>query len=258
MGLVVGVILALTGAGGGILAVPVLVFGAHQQVAEAAPIGLLAVAMAATLGAVLGLRAGIVRYRAAALVSAFGMLVSPAGLWIAHRVHNSWLTMLFACVLFMVALRILVRAGTRHESRLRVKRAPCVRHASTGRLVWTPPCARALAASGAVAGLLSGLLGVGGGFVMVPALSRYTDLDMKSVVATSLAIVALVSLAGVVASLASGVMIWTVAIPFSVGAMSGMAAGRVIEHRLAGPHLQRLFALVSMAVAVGMIVHVIL
>lgn len=60
-GFVVGIILALKGAGGGILAVPALVFGAHQGIAEAAPIGLLAVAMAAVLGAVIGLRTGIVR-----------------------------------------------------------------------------------------------------------------------------------------------------------------------------------------------------
>lgn len=90
---------------------------------------------------------------------------------------------------------------------------------------------------------------------MVPALSRYTDLDIKSIVATSLAIVALVSLGGVVASLLSGAMIWAVAIPFSAGAMIGMAAGRRLADRLAGPHLQRLFAILSVAVAIGLIAH---
>jgi uncharacterized membrane protein YfcA len=85
LGGVVGLILALTGAGGGILAVPLLVFGAGATVAEAAPVGLMAVGMAATLGAVLGLRAGNVRYRAALLIAATGMLLSPAGLWIARR-----------------------------------------------------------------------------------------------------------------------------------------------------------------------------
>ena len=61
LGLIVGVILALTGAGGGILAVPLLVFGAGLRVAEAGPIGLLAVGMAAALGAGLGLKAGTVQ-----------------------------------------------------------------------------------------------------------------------------------------------------------------------------------------------------
>ena len=58
LGLIVGVILGLTGAGGGILAVPLLVFGVGLSVAEAGPIGLLAVGMAAALGAGLGLKAG--------------------------------------------------------------------------------------------------------------------------------------------------------------------------------------------------------
>ncbi|HJU70210.1 MAG TPA: sulfite exporter TauE/SafE family protein, partial [Paucimonas sp.] len=85
LGIIVGVVLALTGAGGGILAVPLLIFGARLGVAEAGPIGLLAVGMAATLGALLGLRAGTVRYRAALLVACAGMLFSPAGIWLAQR-----------------------------------------------------------------------------------------------------------------------------------------------------------------------------
>ena len=67
MGAAVGVILALTGAGGGILAVPMLVFGLHMSLVEAAPVGLLAVGLASAVGALLGLREGVVRYRAAAI-----------------------------------------------------------------------------------------------------------------------------------------------------------------------------------------------
>lgn len=254
LGVIVGLILALTGAGGGILAVPLLVFGAHQRIAEAAPIGLLAVAMAATVGGTLGFRTGIVRYRAAVVVSAAGMFTSPLGLWLGRRVDNSWLAVLFAGVLLIAALRIFRKPGNRECTERRpTTSAPCLRNAVTGRLVWTLPCFRALAASGAVAGLLSGLLGVGGGFVMVPALSHYTDLDMKSVVATSLAIVALVSWGGVAASLAGGVMIWAIAVPFTTGATIGMAAGRLIADRLAGPHLQRMFAVVSAIVAIALI-----
>jgi uncharacterized protein len=257
LGFVVGIILALTGAGGGILAVPALVFGAHQGIAEAAPIGLLAVAMAAAFGAVIGLRAGIVRYRAAAVVSGVGMCVSPLGLWLAHRVDDAWLTLLFACVLLFVALRIFRQAGKRRADKTRrVALAPCLRNEATGRFVWTVPCARALAGSGALAGLLSGLIGVGGGFVMVPALSRFTDLDIKSIVATSLAIVALVSLAGVAASLAAGIMVWPVAVPFSSGAIIGMGTGRLIAGRLPGHYLQHLFAAVSIGVAIALIVRV--
>jgi uncharacterized membrane protein YfcA len=259
LGLVVGVILALTGAGGGILAVPLLVFGAGLSVAQAGPIGLLAVGMAAALGAVLGLRAGIVRYRAALLIAATGMLLSPAGLWLAHRIDNRWLSMLFALVLLYVAFNTFRQAGGKRAAPDRpVRQHPCVRDAATGRFIWTAPCARALALSGTVAGLMSGLLGVGGGFVMVPALQRYTNLAIRSVVATSLAVIALVSVSGVVASAVSGGMAWAVALPFSAGALGGMLAGRMVSARLAGPQLQIGFASVSALVAIGMIGKVLL
>lgn len=256
LGLVIGVILALTGAGGGILAVPLLVFGLQMSVADAGPIGLLAVGMAAALGAGLGLREGVVRYRAAMLIAAAGMLLSPLGLWLAHRVDNRWLSVAFAVVLLLVAFRTFRQATRPAESSQATGHArhPCRRDAGTGRFIWTASCARALALSGTVAGLLSGLLGVGGGFVMVPALQRFTDLPMKSVVATSLAVIALVSVTGVAASAATGAMLWSIAIPFSGGALAGMLGGRVVSARLTGPHLQVGFALVSAAVAVGMIV----
>lgn len=79
LGLVIGAILALTGAGGGILAVPLLVFGLGLSMVEAAPVGLLAVGLAASVGALLGLRQGIVRYRAAGFVAGIGILLTPWG-----------------------------------------------------------------------------------------------------------------------------------------------------------------------------------
>lgn len=256
LGLVVGVFLALTGAGGGILAVPLLVFGIGMGVAQAGPIGLMAVGMAAALGAMLGLREGIVRYRAAMLIAVSGMLLSPLGLWLAHRLDNRWLSVLFATILLLVAFRTL-RQVTRPDVVVKTdvpSPYPCKRDDGSGRFIWTSNCARALALSGTLAGLLSGLLGVGGGFVMVPALQRYTDLAMRSVVATSLAVIALVSVTGVITSAASGGIVWTVALPFSAGALAGMLGGRLVSTRLAGPQLQIGFALVSAAVAVGMIV----
>jgi uncharacterized membrane protein YfcA len=259
LGLAIGVILALTGAGGGILAVPALVFGAGQSVAQAGPVGLLAVGMAAALGAVLGLRSGTVRYRAAMLISVTGMVLSPVGLWLAHRVDNRWLTLVFALVLLYVGFRTWQKAGrTVAEPERRASAPPCIRSADDGRFIWTSHCARSLALSGGVAGLLSGLLGVGGGFVMVPALQRYTDLDIKSTVATSLAVIALVSATGVVSSAIAGSLNWPVAIPFAAGALAGMVGGRIVSARLAGPHLQKGFALVSSLVALGMIAKVIL
>jgi uncharacterized membrane protein YfcA len=253
LGLVVGLILALTGAGGGILAVPLLVFGAHLSIAQAGPIGLLAVGIAAALGALLGLRAGAVRYKAAALVAVCGMALTPFGLWLAQRVPNQPLTLLFALVLLGVALRMLQQAFGKTPPAPAVQPACCLNPA-VGRFVWTWPCARRLAAAGMLTGWLSGLLGVGGGFVMVPALRRFTDLEQRAIVATSLAVIALVSLTGVIASAVGGTLAWPVAQPFAAGAVLGMLGGRKIGAGLDGRQLQIAFALVAMAVALGLAV----
>lgn len=255
LGLIVGVILALTGAGGGILAVPLLIFGAHLDVAEAGPIGLLAVGMAAALGATLGLKVGAVRYRAALLVAGAGMVFSPVGLWLARHADNRWLSILFALVMLYVALRTFRHAGKSGTTSHRGNSAapPCIRDAASGRFIWTSRCARALALSGGVAGLLSGLLGVGGGFVMVPVLQRYTDLEMDSIVPTSLAVIALVSVTGVASSALAGHLNWSVALPFSLGSVVGMVGGRQVARLLGGVHLQKGFAVVSGMVAIGMI-----
>lgn len=253
LGLVVGLILALTGAGGGILAVPLLIFGTGASVAEAGPIGLMAVGMAAALGAVLGLRAGIVRYRAAVLIAATGMLLSPAGLWAARQIDGRWLAVLFALVLLFVALKTFRQASAKGTTAT-AAHVVCKRNGESGRFIWTRPCAMAMTLSGGLAGLLSGLLGVGGGFVMVPALQRYTDLPIKSAVATSLAVIALISLMGVATTAVSGHLDWALALPFSAGALAGMLGGRSLASRLAGPQLQKGFAVVSALVAIAMIV----
>jgi hypothetical protein len=117
------------------------------------------------------------------------------------------------------------------------------------RLTWTTPCAWALAGTGAVAGLLSGLLGVGGGFVIVPSLGHYTNLTARSIVATSLAVIALVSMGGVAAAAWQGAIDWRVAGPFAAGAVAALLAARPVAARLAGARLQQAFAVISAVVA---------
>lgn len=252
LGCFVGLLLALTGAGGGILAVPLLVFGLGLDVARSAPIGLIAVGLAAALGAGLGLREGLVRYRAAALIGGVGMVLAPAGVLAAQRIPNAPLTVAFSLVLAYTAYRMYLRSVERHDGAEDEARAvlPCVRDARDGRLVWTRACARALAATGAVAGLLSGLLGVGGGFVIVPALTKYTDLTARSIVATSLAVIALVSAGGVGAAAVHGTVDWAIAMPFAGGSAVALLVGRTIAARVAGPALQKSFAVFSAMVAV--------
>jgi uncharacterized membrane protein YfcA len=257
LGTIIGAVLALTGAGGGILAVPLLVFGLGLTMIEAAPVGLLAVGMAAAVGALLGLRQGIVRYRAAIFIALIGIVFAPMGLWLAHHLPNAPLASGFALILLYVCARIYRKAA--HELRHgkppgRAAFRPCVVNPLLGRLRWTLPCARSLAATGALAGLLSGLLGVGGGFVIVPALTRYTDLEVKSIVATSLAVIALVSTGSVITASVSGVMNWSVGLPFAAGAIAGLMAGRQCSRYLAGPRLQQLFAVSGFVAAVLLVI----
>lgn len=252
LGAVIGAVLGLTGAGGGILAVPLLVFGLGLSMVEAAPIGLLAVGLAAAVGALLGLRQGLVRYRAASFVALIGIATAPLGLLLAHHLPNRPLALVFALVLVYACLRIWRRASRerRGEPSCGPRQImPCVLNPSQGRLRWTLPCARALACTGLLSGLLSGLLGVGGGFVIIPALNRYTNLDMKSIVATSLAVIALVSTGSVISASLAGVMQWGVGAPFAAGAVLGLLLARPLASRLAGPRLQQLFALAGLVAA---------
>ena len=252
LGAVVGLTLALTGAGGGVLAVPLLVFALNFDVAQAAPIGLLAVALAAGLGAALGLREGRVRYRAALLVGGAGMLMAPWGVAIAQIMPDGPLTVAFSGVLAWSAIGMYGRSRRSASEPLAdawAQRPPCVRNPGTGRLIWTRPCALVLAGTGVGSGLLSGLLGVGGGFVIVPALSRFSDLTVDGIVNTSLAVVALVSVSSVASAAAHGAIVWSTALPFAGGAGVALLAARRAAMRWSGPTIQRSFAMLSLAVA---------
>lgn len=253
LGAVVGLILALTGAGGGILAVPLLVFGLHLSIMQAAPVGLIAVGAASAFGAVLGLREGVVRYRAAAVIGFTGMALAPFGVRLARVIPNAPLMVAFSLVLALVAWRMFSQARRIPSGQTEAVQAqthlPCVLNPSEGRLIWTMPCAWALAGTGAVSGILSGLLGVGGGFVIVPSLNRFTNLQMRSIFATSLAVISLVSVGGVAAAAWQGAIAWDIAGPFAAGAIVALLLGRLVAARLAGARLQQGFAVTSGAVS---------
>ena len=88
IGLFVGVVLALTGAGGSILAVPLLAFSLNISIVEAAPIGLLAVMLASSISAIQGLRVGLVRYKAATLIASFGITFATPHTLTPTRIPN--------------------------------------------------------------------------------------------------------------------------------------------------------------------------
>jgi uncharacterized protein len=262
LGSLTGIVLALTGAGGAIIAVPLLFFPLHLTVAEAAPIALLAVCLSAAMGAFLALMQNKVRYRAAGFIAITGAVAAPVGIWLAQKLPNAPLALLFAAVLMYVAYdmfrqsRYDAASGKTFEAAPFAK--PCLLDTPDGRLIWTWPCVRALALSGFSAGSLSGLLGVGGGFVVVPALKKVTNLQMQAIFATSLAVIALISATSVVSATIIGAMNWSVATPFAGGAIAGMLLGRAFANRFSGPKLQQSFAVMAILVSIGMVVKVLL
>ena len=256
LGAAVGLILALTGAGGGMLAVPLLMFSLGLGVSEAAPVALLAVGLAAALGALMGLRFGHLRYRAAGFMALLGIAGAPLGWWLGRHAANAPLALLFSAVLVYTSWRMLRLAGrgARHATAAPHAMPPCRIDPVAGRLRWTAACARALGSTGFAAGVLSSLLGVGGGFVIVPALLRVTDLDMQSIAVTSMAAIALVSLAGIlVFALAGHAMAWPVALPFALGALLGLLIGRRIARRLPERRLQQAFGVAGLCVVLLLI-----
>lgn len=257
LGIFSGSILGLTGAGGAIIAVPVLVFGMGLTMVEAAPIALLATAIGALTGAAIGLRDRTLRYKAATVMAVTGLLLSPLGLWTASRIPNQPLQIIFALVLCYVAL--IIYTGTR-KSNARINPnqyelgPPCMLDNTRGKLIWSLPCFRAMISAGALTGFLSGLLGVGGGFIIIPALRKVTNLSIQSIMTTSLGVIAVVSIGSVTTATIGGMMTWPIGLPFAAGAFVGMLVGRRWNQMLDSVLLQKIFSGLAFSVGIALLI----
>lgn len=264
IGLVVGLVLGLTGAGGSIFAVPLLMAVLGWPFTQAATASLLAVAVAASVGTAMAWRHSYVRYRTACLMAFVGLLLSPVGIQVANALPESILKIVFSLVLAVVSVRMYLMAVKSREDALVVRSAvsgeghPSVGKIGeinpiTGRLIWTRSVAVAVSCIGAVTGFLSGLLGVGGGFVIVPAIRAILPLSMHSAVATSLMAIALTSTGTFIFALIQGRNVpFSVAFPFVIGTVFGMTVGRMLAPNISGPRLQKVFALLAIGVSVAM------
>jgi uncharacterized membrane protein YfcA len=253
LGIFIGAILGLTGAGGGIMAVPALVFGMQWSMQKAAPVALIAVAMSAGLGAIEGLRKGLVRYKAALVMTVSGLPLTYLGQKLAHELPQTTLIAGFAVVMLVVAFRLYFQS---HGTREQVDRSGVARiNPSSGKFIWSLSTVVLLAFIGATTGLMTGLLGVGGGFVIVPMLKRFTEVSMQGIVATSLMVIALVGSGGVLTALARGVEFPAqVALWFTLASMIGMVLGRSLIHKIAPNAIQKTFASVLAVVSIGLLV----
>ena len=166
---------------------------------------------------------------------------------------------LFSGLMVLVAWRLLQRekreAGPSDHGTASWGQKNCMLDQQTGRFAWTAKCSATLAALGAVTGAVSGLLGVGGGFLIVPAFKQLTDVQMRGIVATSLMVISLLSLVGVAGAFHAGVRIESVGWVFIGASIVGMLAGRRLCSVIPARILQVGFASLCVLVAIGMLVN---
>lgn len=254
-GLVVGLSLGLTGGGGAIFAVPLLVYGLGVPAREAVGISLAAVGATSLVGFLQRWRIGQVEIGTGLLFAIAGMVGAPLGAWIAGRLPETLLLLLFAGLMVIVAIRMwrsspAAASAESTPAQDGSAEGPTCRRDATGTLILTSPCAMLLLTLGLLTGLLAGLFGVGGGFVIVPALILFSSMSIHRAVGTSLMVIALVSVSGVTAHLAAGRDIpLDITGLFLLGGLAGLFAGQTISKRLSGTVLQRVFVVAILAVA---------
>jgi uncharacterized membrane protein YfcA len=252
LGGLIGVVMGLTGAGGGVLAMPALILGLGMSLPTAVPVSLTAVALAATLGALAGLRRGVVRYRAAALMALLGVLSAPLGLWLGHQLPQALLTTAFCLLMLGIAARMLLLSGpTGGDPAAAPPQRNCMLDPATGRFRWNARCSATLGLIGCSAGLFTGMLGVGGGFLIVPAFRQFSDLSMAAASATSLAVIALVSATTVSGSVLHGAHFGVAGGVFIGATAAGMLLARRLAPRLPERWLQLTLAAVILVVALA-------
>lgn len=250
IGLFLGIVMGLTGAGGGILSVPLIISFTQLTIAEAAPVGLITILSASSVSAILGLKHGHVRYRAAILMSIFGIIFSAMGLWVAHHTSNNILSILFSIVLLWSAFNTLRSKGDLNQKGT----MKCDQNPNTKRFIWTKKCSLFMMLSGSLAGFLSGMLGVGGGFIIVPALRKLSSLSHQSIIATSLTTISIISLFIVLtSSLALQNINWNIALSCLIGSIVGIVVAKSIHNKLNTDMFNKIFAFLLIVVALLLI-----
>jgi len=259
-GAIVGLSLGLTGGGGAIFAVPLLVYGLDVPMRESVGISLAAVGATALVGFLHRWRLGDVELRTGLLFALAGMLGAPLGTWLSGFINDSVLLILFGAFMTVVAVRMWRQASLTRRTNLTERDlesdGPACRRNAEGALMLSSRCAAVLIVVGVMTGVLSGLFGVGGGFVIVPALVLVSGMEVHRAIGTSLMAIALVSVSGVTSHLwTRGAIPWELAALFVSGGVGGLFVGQSIASRLSGPMLQRVFAAAMVVVAAFIIVR---
>lgn len=229
LGLLIGAILGLVGAGGSIIAVPALVYGVGLSPKEAIPASLIVVGLAALSAAIPRIRRSI-DWTTAATVGAAGIPAAWAGAAVNRLLNPDVLLLAFAGLMILSALRMLAPApsGSTGQARRNLRA-----HLPKALLV------------GLIVGFLTGLLGIGGGFIITPALALLLGLQMSVAVGTSLVIIVINSAAGFTAHLHDATLNWPLVLLFSAAAI----IGSLIAARLPDRTVKIAFAALILLVA---------
>ena len=277
LGVLIGLALGILGGGGSILTVPALVYVLGEPVRTATTESLVIVGAAAVAGTVVHARAGHVRFGSGLAFGAVGVAASYAGTAVNSRVDPNVLLMAFAAVMVTAGLAMTVRRAGRRTSAARPDAvaggslaAPVIRagtpesgsRAAGTLAVLTPPVrivapahrtavhpAVKVLLAGLAVGFLTGFFGVGGGFVIVPALVMVLGYPMPAAVGTSLLVIAVNSAAALTARAGQMSPHWSLLIPFGLAALAGSLAGRPIADRVPAAVLSKAFTVLLFAVA---------
>lgn len=256
LGFAIGFALGALGGGGSILAVPALVYAAGQSAGDATTTSLLVVAGASAFGLVGHWRSGRVRWVPGAIFGIVGIGGSLVGTALNRRLDDDALLAGFAVLIFVAAWRMLTgcpsctRVG---EGEATAAALRTTRPGGVGVLVRSSSLTAkqlvVVAAAGTAVGFLTGLFGVGGGFVIVPALTLALGFTMPQAIGTSLLVITINALVALAARGGPGAVEWSVALPFTLAALAGVATGVRAADRLQAKTLLRGFAALLIGVA---------
>jgi uncharacterized membrane protein YfcA len=257
LGFLIGVSLGALGGGGSILAVPVLVYAAGQPARDATTTSLVLVGIAALVGMTAHWRAGRVRTRTGVVFGLTGIGGSLAGSALNQRIDPHVLLLAFAGLVCLAAWRMLTGCPTCTnvgETAALRSAAGAPSTASAAGFVPAAPLidvrtALTVLVAGTAVGFLTGLFGVGGGFVIVPALTLALKLPMPDAIGTSLLVIAINTATALSTRLATSSIDWSITLPFVVAAVAGVLTGGRIADRLDAQRSLRWFAGLLVAVA---------
>lgn len=250
LGVVVGLSLGLTGGGGSILAMPLLVYGLGLGPHDAVGLSLATVGATALFGVGLRWRRGELDWLAGGIFAAAGMAGAPVGMRIGNLLPETVLLLGLAVLMGVVAVRLWWKAGAcavpafaAESCEVEGAEAPACRFDAEGRLRVSSRCGRLLMVLGLLTGVLSGLFGVGGGFVIVPALVVFVSMPISRAVATSLLVIVMISAVGVGSHLLAGRSLDPALTGIFIGGgVVGVAGGTAAVRRLPAAWVQRVFA----------------